>query len=130
MLQGTDILDNHAYLLWLTAVSHTDGTATDLGRQEAMITKIRLTSDDKVALLIILADFRSKHDALVAAYNESVSSGSPRSFASLLSDLLSLVTYTQTRINQSLTPDGAASIRIHVVNEKTRMRVPATWGAQ
>lgn len=130
ILVGDSIQDNHAYLLWFNVVSYNDGTATSIATQDALINKIPLASKDKLLLLTALNEYRTKHDALVSSYNEQAKSSAPVAFASLLADLVALVNQTRTTINQGMTAAGVAALHQHVLDEKSTMRVPASWSGQ
>lgn len=130
------IPDSTAYRLWLLTVS-LPPNATDADRtlQQAHLSKLRLLADaDRLALLSVLTEFKSKYLALVGNFNEAETAallkGNHADKASFLRQREALVSDTRITIKQLLTPDGADRVDAHVKGEKQHMQIHTTGGGE
>jgi hypothetical protein len=122
------IPDSLAYRLYLTAVAIDQYATEDAQKkQHAHLMKTGLRETDKQTLISILADFKSKYEALVNSYNESAKAALTRNETAdvqgLLKKLDELVQSTRDSISARLTSKGAAQLHSFVMIEKQNMKV-------
>ena len=129
------IPDSTAYRVWLITVSlPPNSTEKQRVFQQAHLRKLQLTSEDSLALLSVLEDFKTKYLSLIASYNESAKAallhGSQSDQESFLQQRDDLVSSTRDAIAQRLTHEGAARIETHVQGEKSHIQLHTTGGGQ
>jgi hypothetical protein len=122
------IPDAVAYRLCMVAfsVSQTP-TETERNRQNAQLAHIGLGKGDQQALAGIIADFKAKHDALIAEYNAMATAAAAHNEttdgAILMAKLDDLVQTTRNTIATQLSAQGVSRLRSFVVGEKKSMKV-------
>jgi hypothetical protein len=122
------IPDSIAYRLYLVAVSTgANPTKAEQERQHVHLMKTGLDDIDERMLVILLADFRAKYDALVAEYNASARAAFAQNETTdvhiLLNKLDALVQSTRDTISVRLSSQGAAHFHSFVLSEKKNMKV-------
>jgi len=122
------IPDSTAYRLYLAAVSTAPNpTEAEQKRQTVNVMKTGLSDTDQQLFISILADFRAKYDALLAAYNDSAKAASAHNetvdIHPLLTKLDGLVQSTRDAINARLSSQGAMRLNSFVLAEKKNMKV-------
>lgn len=123
------IPDSIAYRLYfLIASTGTNPTAEDRKHQRAHLNKIGLEDLDREIVVDILAEFRTKYDALEAQYNDAAKAALSRNqvpdTASFLAQLDDLVQSTRDALKLRLTPQAMTQFDAFVQSEKKHMRIP------
>jgi hypothetical protein len=122
------IPDAVAYRLCMVAFSVSQSpTDVEDNRQNAQLAHIGLGKSDQQALAGIIADFKAKHDALVAEYNATATAATANNQftdgATLMAKLDDLVQTTRNTIATQLSAQGVSRLQSFVVGEKKNMKV-------
>lgn len=122
------IPDSIAYRLYFYTLS-TGPNATEQDRKVQLVhlSKVGLQGADLEILIEVLAEFRTKHDALASQYNQTAEAALARNEApditSFLAQVGSLVQSTRDTLKLRLTPQGMLQLDGIVQSEKRMMKV-------
>jgi hypothetical protein len=124
------IPDSIAYRLYFSAVSiGPNPTEEDRKRQAAHLNKIGLPDLDREILIVVLSDFRTKHDALALQFNQAANAALARNEvfdpASFLKQMDNLVQSTRDALKLRLSREAMNQLDAFIQSEKKYMRVPA-----
>jgi hypothetical protein len=122
------IPDSMAYRTFFVSISlRVNPTAADQKGQQSRLNAIGLEESDREILAGIMADFRAKHDALIAQYNQAAEAATARGESSdintLFQQLDQLVQTTQDSLKARLSSKGMTQFDAFVQSEKRHMKV-------
>jgi hypothetical protein len=122
------ISDSMAYRMYFVSISlKANPAAVDQEGQQARLNAIGLETSDVEILADIMADFRAKHDAVVAQYNQAAEAATARGESSdihtLLQQLDQLVQNTRDTLKARLSSKGMTQLDAFVQAEKRHMKV-------
>jgi hypothetical protein len=122
------IPDAVAFRLWITGTAlPPDASDERKAVQPYLIAGIHLNQADQTVLVKVLADFRTKYDEAIAAFNIEAANAdahqqSPNTQA-FISKFKKLLADAQTALASSLTSDGYTKLLKHVAHEKAYMTI-------
>ena len=122
------IPDSMAYRTFFVSISlRVNPTAADQKGQQSRLNAIGLEESDREILAGIMADFRAKHDALIAQYNQVAEAATVRGESSdintLFQQLNQLVQTTRDSLKARLSSKGMTQFDAFVQSEKRHMKV-------
>lgn len=122
------IPDSMAYRMFFVSISlGANAAAADQKGQQSRLNAIGLEAGDQEILAGIMADFRAKHDALTAQYNQAAQAATARNEPSdinaLLQQLDQLVQTTRDSLKAHLSSKGMTQFDAFVQSEKRHMKV-------
>jgi hypothetical protein len=122
------IRDLDAYRLFFGAVAQPlNATQQEKSHQLAVVRNIRLQKADSDSVIAILADFRTRYDALIKNYNDSAAAAAVNNadvdIKSFLQERDLLVQSVKSRLQATLSPDGVRAFDSFVQKEKKHMKI-------
>ena len=121
------IPNSTAFRHWLLMASVTSNPSDlDLARQRAELSKLGFIESENLKLLLVLADFRGRYEALIQRHNDLARAGKHPDLSLLLQQLDDLVESTKTAIKTTLSPHNSTEIENLVNAHKREILVQAS----
>jgi len=121
-------------LFFLTVSTGPNNTEQERERQAARLTAMKLSGTDRVQVMMVLSDFKTRYKNLVARYNEyateTLKQNAEPDNRIFLQQQEDLVQSTRDALNRVLSVSGKLSFDAYVQNEKKRVQLHTIGGQQ